>query len=502
MPVKINVPVTIKHCEGKFDLQLYRERLDVKNLLLELKSGKKLNDIFHHKQIVESIRTQLSSAPFFFIDKNDKVLVDGEKFIDNPYKFEKETGVYSIEYASLNLNSINKNIILRMDRKLDKHERSLVDFSFNDFIYENDIKMGDDETIKVNKLDNLVGSKAYSSNEGTGSICFDAFNGKYNSKYGEYKAGESLSSYMKNEIISILKKNASYLEMSNDLKYCYVDSLKDINTDDKKSGVISLIEIQNVEITKMPFKIRSKKLAEEYSYWYLNDKINSGEYMSLADMNDLFQNEILSKDIFDESILDCLYNITITLDGFKDHLSDSVYQKLAYRLNVMKTLLDFDINQKDYTKVSSYNELVDYVCHQIDYKNVKRVYMIMGYPYVDNSRNKIIECMEEFQKEFKEIIIIKKLPVNPKSQREDLNIKNELHSKGITCYESTDIQNAYHDRFMIFDLGGIQKVFLISCEIGQFFNDNHEARGYISPIELSSTVRYGKNLLQYVKECK
>ena len=49
MPVKINVPVTIKHCEGKFDLQLYRERLDVKNLLLELKSGKKLNDIFHHK---------------------------------------------------------------------------------------------------------------------------------------------------------------------------------------------------------------------------------------------------------------------------------------------------------------------------------------------------------------------------------------------------------------------------------------------------------------------
>ena len=160
MPVKINVPVTIKHCEGKFDLQLYRERLDVKNLLLELKSGKKLNDIFHHKQIVESIRTQLSSAPFFFIDKNDKVLVDGEKFIDNPYKFEKETGVYSIEYASLNLNSINKNIILRMDRKLDKHERSLVDFSFNDFIYENDIKMGDDETIKVNKLDNLVGSKA------------------------------------------------------------------------------------------------------------------------------------------------------------------------------------------------------------------------------------------------------------------------------------------------------------------------------------------------------
>ena len=72
----------------------------------------------------------------------------------------------------------------------------------------------------------------------------------------------------------------------------------------------------------------------------------------------------------------------------------------------------------------------------------------------------------------------------------------------ITCYESTGIQNAYHDRFMIFDFGGIQKVFLISCEIGQFFNDNHEARGYISPIELSSTVRYGKNLLQYVKECK
>ena len=40
MPIKINFPCTIKSCEGKFDLKLRRERIDYKNLLLELKSGK------------------------------------------------------------------------------------------------------------------------------------------------------------------------------------------------------------------------------------------------------------------------------------------------------------------------------------------------------------------------------------------------------------------------------------------------------------------------------
>lgn len=502
MPVKINFPVTIKQCEGKFDLQLYRERLDFKNLLLELKNGKRLNEIFPQRQIAESIRTQLSSAPLFFIDKNDKVLTDGEEFIVNPYKFEKEAGVYFIEYASLNLDGKNYNIILRMNRNLDRNQKSLVSFDFSEFIYENDVKMGDNEIIKVSKIDNMVSSQVFAGKEETGSICFDAFNGKYISKYGEYKAGNHLSSYMRNEILAILKKNASYLEMSSDLSCCYIDSLKDIKDDDKKNGMISLIQVDDVEITKMPFKLRTVKLAEEYAYWYLYEKINSGEYLSLDDMNDLYQNEILSKDIYDSKILDSLYNVTITLAGFKDNLPDSLYQKLSYRLNVMKTLLDFDINQKDYTKAASYVELVDFFKHEIDYKNVKRVYMIMGYPYVDNSRNKMLECINEFKNTFNDIIIVKKQPANPKAQREDINIKNELISKGITCYESADIQNAYHDRFMIFDMGTTQKVFLVSCEIGQFFSDNQEARGYINPIELASTVRNGKNLLQYVKECK
>lgn len=110
--------------------------------------------------------------------------------------------------------------------------------------------------------------------------------------------------------------------------------------------------------------------------------------------------------------------------------------------------------------------------------------------------------MTEFKKYFNNIILIKKLPNNPKQQREDLNYKNELMAMGITCYESSDIQNAYHDRFMIFDMGNTSKAYLVSCDIGQFFSDNNESRGYINPIDLSATVRNGKNILQYAKECK
>lgn len=502
MPIKINFPCTIKSCEGKFDLKLRRERIDYKNLLLELKSGKKLSDIFPQRQMVESIRTHLCSAPLFFIDRNDIVLSDGEEFINDPYKYEEESGVYHIDYAELKLSGKKYNMILKMTRNLEKSQRQMVSFEFNDFLYENDIKMGDNETIKITNIKNLVSSHVFDGKEEPGSISFDAVNGTYNGKYGEYKAGNTLSSYMKDEILNVLKENASYLEMSKDLDYCYIDSLLDIKDEDKKNGFISSLDIDDVEISKMPFKIKTLKVASEYSYWYLYDRMINGEYLSLEDMNDIYQNEILSKDIFDQKIIDKLYNTTITLDGFKNQLSESQYSKLSYKLNVMKILLDIDFNNKNYSKATSYRELVESITHEVDYKNVNKVYMVMGYPYVDNSRNKIIESMTEFKKVFNNIIIVKKQSNNPKQQKEDLNYKNELVSMGITCYESTDILNAYHDRFMIFDMGNTTKAFLVSCEIGQFFSDTNEARGFINPIDISETVRNGKNILQYVKECK
>ena len=172
MPIKINFPCTIKSCEGKFDLSLRRERNDYKNLLLELKAGKRLNDIFPQKQMAESIRTQLSSSPLFFIDKNDKVLADGEEFIRDPYKHEDEAGVYYIEYATLKLDGKDYNIILKMNRNLEKSQRNLVNFGFDNFIYENDIKMGDNETIKITKIENLVSSNVFGGKEELGSISF------------------------------------------------------------------------------------------------------------------------------------------------------------------------------------------------------------------------------------------------------------------------------------------------------------------------------------------
>lgn len=112
----------------------------------------------------------MSSDPLSFIDKNDKVLSEGEKFIANPYKFENEVGVYSIDYASINLNCRNQNIILRMNRKLDNNEKKLVSFDFNNFIYGNDIKMGENETIQISIIENMVKSQVFQGKEEDGSI--------------------------------------------------------------------------------------------------------------------------------------------------------------------------------------------------------------------------------------------------------------------------------------------------------------------------------------------
>ena len=89
---------------------------------------------------------------------------------------------------------------------------------------------------------------------------------------------------MKDEILNVLKKNASYLEMSKDLDYCYIDSLLDIKDEDKKNGFISSLDVDGVEISRMPFKIKTLKVASEYSYWYLYDRMINGEYLSLEDI--------------------------------------------------------------------------------------------------------------------------------------------------------------------------------------------------------------------------
>lgn len=501
MVIKINFPCEIKRCEGKFELSLQRERLDYKNLLQELNNGKTLNEIFKNQQIADSIRNQLSSAPLYWIDKNDRVLSDGLEFINNPYKSENESGVYTISYTSLNINNKNLNIILKMNRSLDKNQCSMIDFNFDNFILKNDIKMDDNEIIKIVNIKNLVGSKVFSNNCDNGNICFDACNNKYVSKYGEYNTGDELKTKIKDEILTIVKNNFSYIEMYDDLNFCYINSLDDLTDLDKKTGFINNLNFENLEISKLPFKIKTMQLAREYVYWYLYDKINSGEYLSLDDMNDLLQNEILCKDIFDSSIIEKLYNLNITMAGFKENLPDSIYQKLLYRLNVMKILLDVEIGHNKYSNFSSYYELVNYFKEELDFNSVKRLYMVMGYPYAKNLRNKIIDCIKEFKNNLENIVIIKKQPVLS-NQKENLEIKNELLDMNVMCYESADIHSSYHDRFLIFEMNNCAKIYLISCEIGEFFTESKESRGYIYPIDLSNTIRNGKNLLQYVKECK
>ena len=59
-------------------------------------------------------------------------------------------------------------------------------------------------------------------------------------------------------------------------------------------------------------------------------------------MNEVFQNEVLSKNVIDESIKDSLLDFSFSMDGFEKNLSAEKYNKLSYRLKVMKTLLNIE----------------------------------------------------------------------------------------------------------------------------------------------------------------
>src|SRR5690554_3838875 len=102
MKIQIKTNAKLINFEAKLDLLYRRNRLDYRNLLLELKQGKKMTDIFP-KSVANNIAKRLLLLKL--IDEGNNITQKGESFIDDPKLSESETGTFSVSYLQYTLGS-------------------------------------------------------------------------------------------------------------------------------------------------------------------------------------------------------------------------------------------------------------------------------------------------------------------------------------------------------------------------------------------------------------
>ena len=89
---------------------------------------------------------------------------------------------------------------------------------------------------------------------------------------------------------------------------------------------------------------------------------------------------------------------------------------------------------------------------------------------------------------------------NSSAYKSDSNIETETEKMGVIIRTNPDIQKSFHDRYIIFKMNdGTFKVFMCTCEIGQFFNPaTNETKGYINEIPKLEIVKKAGSLLNMV----
>ena len=499
MPISIKIPTKKVNIEGKYELTFKRKREDVKQVLLKIKSGDKLINMFP-PAISQSLRKQFVENGY--IDTAENIQANGDKFIDNPFKAETERSIYSIDLAEFEISGYKRQMVINLTRKLTTEDR---EFSHNNpfttVISDNELLLNN-EKIYFSELKNISKDRAYVGKESNYDLIFDVTNGLYNAGFG-FKASGDINNLLKSYVKESIEGSQNYLKLSDDLDFVIIKSLKDFDDNDLLNGTISSLKFNDsIEIVNVPFVIDTLKIATEYAYLFMYQKISDGEYLSIIEMNELFENEVLSKSIFTDDIKKKLSGFTYSEDGFSKYLEKSKYEDLSYKLNVMKTLLDVDIKDTKLQNVRTYNELLGYISSIVSPKDVKKVSLVLGYSMAKTIKNKIIDCLEAFQNTYKNIEIVAKN--DGTGQKTDDSIKGSILNHGVPLKTNTEIGKNFHDRYILFELNdGTYTCMLATNEIGQFFNiETSEPLGSVITISNDEIVKSGKSLISMVKEAK
>lgn len=494
MPITINLKAKRIEIEGQFIMKFKRKREDIKEVLQSIESGKKMDDIFP-SCIAKNLSSQFIKKGY--IDNNQKIQSQGLNFIKNPFNEEEETSIYTLDLYEFELGAYSKQIITNATRRLVNQERSESQYEFNDIVSDNEFQINN-EKVYFSNIENNT-NKMYCGNPEDKTLIFDISDETYNAENGPKYAGEIIE-LVKDYIDNYIDQKIDYFTLSQDKDSIIIKSLKDFSDEELIKGYVSSLEIDNIEIINMPICIDSKDVAIDYAYLYIYSRLIDGEYLSYEEMNELFVNEIMSKNIFSNEVKDEMLDFTYSEDGFRKHLDKKKYSELRYKLNVMKELLELSNNDTRLINVRNYKELVDYISDKISPNETKKVYFVLGYAMAKTSKNKIIECIEAFNEKYNSICIIAKN--NGSNQKMDDSIRDSIVAHNVDIKTNTYIGERFHDRYLIFEMkDGTYKCMLSTAEVGQFFDlDTNETKGTIMLIPYEEVIKSGKSLISMVKE--
>ncbi len=282
-----------------------------------------------------------------------------------------------------------------------------------------------------------------------------------------------------------------------DLVTLTIKSLKDFSESDLIKGQLSKFNKDGVTIENIPISIKEGNQALEYAYLYAYFKLKGNNYLSFMELDEMFQNEILTRDIFEESVKRKLASFSYSMNGFRQYLSDDKFKTLAYKLSILEYLLDIKIQNNEFSSAQSYDQLLKLFEQEISPSEVNKVYFVLGYPFVKNQRNKIIDAMNSFKKSYKDIVIVQKGNIQTKDQK----VESDVTNMGINIVENSDILKSFHDRYILFSLKNGKFVsYLMTCEYGQYFSQDHgTVMGSIIKIDSKELKKDKFDLLQMVR---
>lgn len=499
MTIKYKMPITIKTIESRYSLDLERKRLDVKSLLTRLSNGEKLEKIFPVHSINQSILKQFVDRGY--VDNSQILQGKGYEFLENPYYEEQETGIYSINFAKITLNGTNYTMLLKFNRRLANKNSPYGKYNFDNVIYDNEVSMGSDEIIIVKNLLNKSNQSTFIEDEKQIKMEIDLNSKKYNAGDGNMKLGDTLSSKILPSLKDLFETSVKFFNVTESFDKLIVKSLKDIDFESLLNCKYSN-SIGGFDIIDHPIQINDEQVAKQYAYLFMFNKVINGEYLKYDEMNEIFENEVLSTEIYSENIKTKMNGFTYSKSGFEKYLPKEKYEAMGYKLRVMDELLNYTLQDNSLKDVRNYSDLVDYLCTQVSPKDVARVNLVLGYPFADIRSNQIIDCIEAFQKKYKEIIIIQKN--DGKNQKENVSIKQSVKDHNVVCKINKEIKTLFHDRYIVFEMNDkTTKTMLATNEVGQFFNLNtNEPLGTIMLISNDEVVRNNKNLYSMIKEAR
>lgn len=500
MAIKIKVNTTTTVLEGKLKLNLKIERQDRKDLLKQLQNGQRIESLFPYS-IAHSLKDLLVKNQY--IDSNEMLTKVGKEFLNYPFEDEIEKGVYSIILNSFDLAGNAFSMVTSISRKLSFDSSELTHHAYNN-INGNELKI-DQKVFVLQSIENESNGKVFLTNKESMLIEFDLVNRLYDAGHGPLQTGSDLQKKLHYYLEYTTKLHRHHYQYAGDYSKIYIQSLKDFTQEDLIRGVLSYDQFENIELIDVPLCINDIEVAKQYAYLYISDYLEDRNGLTISDMNEIFLYEVISSPIIDTSIKDQLMSFTYSLDGFKTHLDKNQYDRLEYRLRIMKYLLDFNIHDDSTLNIQNYGDLVNDLTQIISPSNTKHVYLVMGWPFAKNSKNRMVECVEALRQHYQDLTIVKKTAdQNKNAQKEDELIYNQVVDFGINVIANSQINEHYHDRFVVFELqDGSYRSIRFSCEISNFFQVNtNEPLGSYRICKPDEIIRQGKSLIEYIKEAK